>query len=475
MNKLLNKLQILNAVLEYSRSNPVRYHMPGHKGEDEILTQLWNSLLKIDVTEIPDMDNLYHPRGFLADAMNRCAKIFGSIKTLFLVNGSTAGIQAALEATVGDKKEVILSRDCHKAVYNKVIMSGYTPYYIKVGFDRDVLTPALPSADDVVEVMDRTGCKTVIMTSPNYYGMVCDVGRIADEVHKRDGILIIDEAHGAHYTFSSALPDSAIRCGADIVIQSAHKTLPVINQGAYLHVCSRRVDPDQINMALSMIQTSSPSYIIMALLEYAAVHLHECGDILYNKLCEDIRLLQQRCDGDGDIHIKSGLCKNAVDKDVTRILIDAHRAGYTGFELEQRLRSQYNIAVEAADLYGCSLIATVSDPVRYINTLVEALKNGVKTVRNKQPADIRELPLPEMILLPKEAIRREKQTVEIESGIGRIAGKAVIPYPPGIPLIVPGERITSEAVSYIRSVLNEGGFIEGLEDMNGNSSMDVVK
>jgi arginine decarboxylase len=449
--------------------------MPGHKGGAGIPENLWNTLIRADVTEIPGMDNLYRPQDFIARALERCSEIFGTVQTFFSVNGSTAGIHAAMEAIAGDRKEIIMSRDCHKAVYNQVILGGYTPYYVPVGFDPKTLTPSLATPSDIADAMDKTGCKTVIITGVNYYGMVADIQGIAREVHKRSGILIVDEAHGAHFKFSKSLPDSAIDCGADIVIQSAHKTLPVINQGAYIHVASHRADPEKINTALSMIQTSSPSYIIMGLLEYAALYLHTYGDVLYNKLCKDIDALAASVSGENDIHIKSDICIHAVDKDKTRILLDAYRAGFTGYRLENRLRQEHNIAVEAVDLYNCTLIAAACDPAWYFDRLYEALKNGAIADTKSEPKAYGILSIPDTVLLPCEAVRKESKNKKPDEAIGSVARRALIPYPPGIPLIVPGERITKEAVEYIKAVINEGGFIEGIEEEDGNIYINVVK
>jgi len=353
-------------------------------------------------------------------------------------------------------------------------MDGLLPHYVSVAFDKKTLTPAVVSPDDIAKTMDRTRCKIVLVTSPNYHGMCCDIKRIAEEVHKRDGILIVDEAHGGHFAFSSALPPSAIALGGDIVIQSAHKTMPCINQGAYLHICSNRVDAEKINRALSMIQTSSPSYIIMGLLEYAAVYLHQNGDRLYRGLTKEIQWLGESLTGPEDLRIRADLCKNAVAKDTTRILIDAYGGGYTGYDLEVQLREKYRVVCEAADLYHCMLIATISDPLFYLETLHEALK-GKRKINREPPAGIPPVmtgPVPIMALLPQEAVRRDGKWVGLAEAVGHIARCAIIPYPPGIPLIMPGEVITEETATVIESIWKEGGFVEG---MNDNLTMDVVK
>lgn len=472
MDQLFNKLHIFKAVTQYTNTNPVIYHMPGHKGGNGIPKDFWNELIKADVTEIAGTDNLYHPEGIIAEAMDECSKIFGTLKTFFLVNGSTVGIHAAMEAAAGEEKEIIMSRDCHKAVYNKVIMSGFTPHYISIGFDENIKIPASPNVQDVVSVMDKTGCKTVIITSPNYHGMCCNVSAIAKEVHKRDGILIVDEAHGAHFKFSDKLPLSAIDWGADLVIQSGHKTIPVINQGAYLHVCSKRVSPDKIGYILSMIQTSSPSYIILSMLEYAAVFLHNYGNKVYNELCRNIKLVQEDLILNNDIKIRSDPAEYAVDKDTTRIVVDAYSAGYTGFLLEDIFRSRYNIFAEAADLFNVILIATYSDPSWYLKTLHKALKGNGKHINSDYKLFSMENYITEQAMLPHEAYKKDKRKVKLQQALGLIARSPVIPYPPGIPLIVPGEFVTERQIEILMNVINSGGFVEGIYD---NLYMDVVK
>ncbi len=473
MSDILKNLHVYNAVLDYAQSDPVIFHMPGHKAGSGIPEELRKFLLKFDVTEIPEMDNLYKPEGILKKAMKACADYFDVKRTLFSVNGSTACIHAALQTVIEDRGGLIMARDCHKSVYNKVIMSNYTPYYIPVEFDGKMRMPSVPDSDKVGEIMDETAVRTVIITHPNYYGMCCDVTSIAETVHNKGGILIVDEAHGAHFKFSDSLPGSAIDCGADIVIQSAHKTLPVINQGAYLHVCSDRVDIEKLNYTLSMIQTSSPSYIIMCLLEFAATYLHEYGNILYNELNRKINTLCETLQESSDIRIKTGLCKNAIEKDGTRIIIDACKAGFTGFELEKYLKQSYNINIEAADLFNVLLIATISDPNNYYHCLYKALKGNAKFGFDNSYAGFDpKCDLPERQMLPCEAVKRNKMTVPLDKAIGYVVIKSVIPYPPGVPLIVPGEIVTERVLNEIRAVIKCGGFIEGLTD---KLYMEVVK
>lgn len=290
MNKIKTyNTPIYNYLREYAQQDINIFHMPGHKLAKGIPQQLAQDILKLDVTEIEGTDNLHYPEGIIKDAQELAAKAFGADKTFFLVNGSTCGIEAAIMSTCARGQKIIIARDAHKSVVSGLILSGaepvfvYPEYIYSFGITGEVTAKSIQKS-----LCQHPDAVAVLITRPNYYGICSDIEEISSIVHAHGKILIVDEAHGAHFVFNSKLPDSALQHGADICIQSAHKTLPAVTQGAYLHVKGNRVDIDRLKLNLGMLQTSSPSYIIMSYLDIARELMEIEGQPKLDNLIKEI-------------------------------------------------------------------------------------------------------------------------------------------------------------------------------------------
>ena len=289
---------VYNALKSYAASGALPFHMPGHKLGSGIPDRFLSEIEKLDLTELPDTDDLHRPEGILKEAQELAASAFGAVKSWFVVNGSTAALHAAIAAVCKPGQRLITGRDSHGSVVGGMLITGVSPFYILPGYSDEFCLSTGIVPDEVEQALAAVpDAPAVLITRPNYYGVCCDIRKIADIVHAHGRVLIVDEAHGAHLAFNERLPVSALEAGADICVQSAHKTLPAFTQGAYLHIGSDRVDPDRIGYFLDIYQTTSPSYIIMAFLDIAREIMQRHGKQMLDRLLDSIQANRGRLDG----------------------------------------------------------------------------------------------------------------------------------------------------------------------------------
>lgn len=459
------KTIIFDKLIEYSKKGKYPLHMPGHKRQIKLMNGI--DPFQIDITEIEGFDNLHHATGIIKESMDQTASIYESNKSWYLVNGSSCGILAAIGATTKIGDTIIIGRNCHKSVYHSIKIRDLKARYIYPDYIEKYGTNGGYNSGEIDILMKDTDAKVVVITSPTYDGIVSDIEAIAQVVHKNNGILIVDQAHGAHFNGSYMLPESAGKCGADIVIESVHKTLPSMTQTALMHLYSDRVEDERIEENLSIYQTSSPSYVMMASIEKSIdflysnqqkldqmiITLREFRDKV-NKL-ENIFVLEK--DIIGSSHIK--------DVDDTKLVIGIK--GKSGKWLADKLRENgFEPEMEAAKyVLG---IMTICDDKSQINKLYKVLKKIDKSVNIEETENECNYNLveAESVMTIYEADCSEKCDVDIEKSEGEISGDFVYLYPPGIPLIVPGERITKEVVEQILNYKNQGYEIEGMKDKN---------
>lgn len=469
------------------------FHMPGHKGGK---LSLINDFHKIDVTEVEGTDDLHHPRGIIKDTLDEISRIYKSGKSYMLVNGATGGILSAISGVTKARDSIIIARNCHKAVYNSVYINQLEAKYIypelnkQYGFYEEI---NLRELEDLI--IDNPESKALVITSPTYEGLVSDIKSIGELAHRYNKVLIVDEAHGAHFTFSDYLPKSALELGADIVIQSTHKTLPALTQTAIMHISeeaisSARVKPKNIEKYLSIYQTSSPSYVFMASVEAAIKYMNDHKALYSEWLFElEEKLASQES--------KYGRWlyefRNAEFIDVTRLtyLINDSVKTMTGWKLSQELRDKHNIQVELSSQNYIIAIATIADDIEDIVELINAIECvfdnliqedkvkedflvDIKSIMSNPRAFIEgqvdksrmtELKKPKQVYSIYEASLKDSETIRLSASVDRICSDFIIPYPPGIPLLVPGEELTKELVTYIEYLIGNKmevyGIIEG--------------
>lgn len=446
----------------YGEKGRIPFHMPGHKRS--LGYGYLNGLgAEMDITEIDGFDNLHDPSGILAEGMGLLSFVYGSKRSFYLINGSTGGLLAAVRCAVPFGRKVLMARNCHKAVYNAVELVGARPVYLDpprdgtFGFCLDVL------CSDLENVLDSNrDASAVIVTSPTYDGVVSDIAALAEACHRRGIPLIVDEAHGAHLGFLDQSIPSAVRAGADVIIQSFHKTMPSLTQTAVAHVCGDLIDPAHFAAELSVFETSSPSYLLMASLDGCVRFLADAGEReeFFRRWKEVIGYAEEVLSEITGIRIFGRNARpdcGIYGYDRSKFAVFA--CGLTGPELAEILRRN-NMEPEMVAA-GYVLLMTGADTSKEeIDRLARALSEGVSEAKGANAAwNGAKLPLPCRIakMTPFEVRCRAKETVSLAAvEEGAVSGDYVFAYPPGIPVVVPGEVITAEVKEALFEILRLG-------------------
>jgi len=441
-----------------------RFHMPGHKGKESVVYDVFKDIVKFDFTEIDGTDNLNNPRGIIKNLQNRLSNLYGTKKSYILVNGSTSGIQSAILSQSMPKDKILIQRDCHKAVYNSLIIGDLDCEFIWTGFDTSLKLKKTLDLKELEQALEENEIKLVVVTYPTYYGICSNIEKIAEIVHRKGALLIVDEAHGGHLKFSKKLPKGAEDLGADIVIQSLHKTLPALTQTSAVHVCSRRVDVERLETFIKMFQTSSPSYILMLSVESALNYMEEKGSKNLDKIVEYLR---ECIENDSDnIFMKKSYIEKELNcqYDDTKLLISLYNNGIRGYKVKDELKKQ-GIYTELWDLVYNIAYITGADSIEDISLIFSAVKRIENNVDKDKTNNIEFKKFkPARKMTINNAFYKPKTHKRVEDLKGEIAGDFVIPYPPGIPLICPGELIEEDHVEYIKELQDENIEILGIKD-----------
>ena len=470
-----NETPLFDVLMEYVDNDTIPFHVPGHKkgvGVDpEFKKFMGENPFKIDVTVFKLVDSLHHPTGAIKKAQELAADAYGSDAAFFSIHGTTGAIEAMIMSVVSDGDKIIIPRNVHKSVTGGVILSGAIPVYMQPELDKNVGIAHGVTPETVERTLkENPDAKAVLIINPTYYGVATDIVKISEIVHSYNIPLIVDEAHGPHLGFNDRLPVSGIAAGADICAQSTHKIIGALTQCSLLHVKAGRVDVHRVHQMLSMLQTTSPSYILMASLDCArrqiALHGKELLDYaidLTNYARAEINKIPgYYCFGD-DILGDPGVF--AIDP--TKLTITCRDLGITGYDLDMILASKYHIQVELSDLYNVLAVGSFGDTQESIDKLIAALKEISLEYHNKgaAKADFIDIPeIPEQILIPREAFNSVATSYLLDDSIGMISGEFLLAYPPGIPVLCPGERITKEIVDYVHHLKAVGLYVQGTED-----------
>lgn len=459
---------IYKMLKSYALKNPLPFHMPGHVLGRGLIEELKNAG-SLDITEIPGSDCLHCPTGVIGDAQNLAAQCFGADYTLFLVNGSTSGIHIMIRSAVRPGGKLIIGRDCHSSVLNALALINAQPVFVLPKIDLvNQISLGVSLKDLEKAIIENPDAQGILITRPNYYGIAASISDIAKLAKEYRIPLLVDEAHGAHLKFHQAFPEPAIESGADLCVQSLHKTLPALTQTAFLHgLKNGPIHQQQVQKIASMIQTTSPSYILMASIDTARDLLEKDGRVLYQKLWDNIRVFEKELAKRTAIQRISVTCEG-YETDFSRIVLSFKNTLLSGYEAEKILRTRYGIVAEMADLYNLVLITTPFHTKNDFNRLLEALEiisdeyRGECSTQNEIPF-YNVIPR-QVIPLQEAALYSEKSYMSIHKAVGNVCGEAIIPYPPGIPVINPGEEITSGAVAYLLKIMELGCSVHGVID-----------
>ncbi len=475
----------------------VPFHMPGHRAGRGFPLDFGRLLSEIDTTELPGTDNLQHPAGILKEAQERAARYFGAAASHFLVNGSTVGLLAMLQAVAGPGDEILVGRDCHRSVLHALQLSGAEPVFVDVHPDGMAGVPCGCTEDRLVEaIRQNRHAKALLLTRPNYYGFAVPLKKIARLLHENGMALLVDEAHGAHFNCGTFFPEPALACGADLVVQSLHKTLPSPTQTAILHegFSWHGVRPglmvSSVREALSLFQTTSPSYPLLAGIDAAVRWASESGAEAYLSLVERLDECRKRVHGESRFSFIDPEAGHPLFvRDPTRLVIQARNAG---IKLESWLRESCGVFAEMADMNHVVLIATPFHDAADFTRLTDALRDAPECGRDTgqkmdrtdahatdrtsgcwiiplpssevRPEDSGPFVLPERVVGLQRAVRMKREAVPILGAIGRIAAGTVVPYPPGVVAIAPGERFDSDLVTWLVEQGKAGISVLGMED-----------
>ena len=487
---------LINRLAAYARSDMYPFHMPGHKRrtgpEDSFMNSCVDSFTNpfaVDITEIEGFDNLHHPEGILKDSMKWAADVYGADQTYYLINGSTGGILAAVCGSVPRGGRILVSRNCHKSVYHGICLNQLKTSYVYPQEIEGLGIQGGITAEDVDRMLNRyMDTQAVLIVCPTYDGIVSDIEAIARIVHRAGLPLIVDEAHGAHFRYDAMFPVSALDLGADVVIQSVHKTLPSLTQTALLHIkCNRPdggcyADRERIDRYIHMVQSSSPSYVLMASIENSIYQMEQTDMAPYGKQLHKLRrrLGQMR-------HLRladTGLIGQAGirDLDISKIVVSTRGTclypaedgltGFTGAQLDDILRREYHLEMEMCGADYVTAITTVMDSGEGLERLGDALtridsqltdagyKPDGRSGNQKSVYSMR----CDTAMSMGEAMEEKMVSVGLEDSAGCISGEFVYIYPPGIPIVAPGEWISGPTLEVILEYRDKGLPVQGPAD-----------
>lgn len=463
---------IYEALREVRESGLVHFDVPGHKGgrgNKPLRDFLGGECLKNDVNSMKPLDNLCHPVSVIRDAEELAAQAFGAAGAFLMVGGTTAAVQAMIMSVCKAGDEIIMPRNVHRSAINALVICGAVPVYINPGVNRRLGIPLGMSAEDVERaVREHPGAKAILVNNPTYYGICSDLPRLADLAHAHGMLLLADEAHGTHFYFGADMPPAAMHAGADLAAVSMHKTGGSLTQSSFL-LCGPQVNPGHVRQVINLTQTTSGSYLLMCSLDLARRNLSLNGREMCRKTVDFADYARGEINGLGGYYafgseIVDGDAAAAFDP--TKLSVHTRDIGLAGIEVYDLMRDEYGIQLEFGDIGNFLAIITAGDRALEIERLISALSE-IKRLYSKDPAGMldQEYINPRVELTPQRAFYSEKQPLPIEKSGGYICGEFVMCYPPGIPILAPGERITQEILDYIAYAKEKGCFMTGTEDM----------
>ena len=475
MAKDQNLTPLFSAIKEYDRRRPSYFRIPGHRFENGIdplfREAVGDAIFGFDLTETPLTDDLHNASGPIKEAEDLAAELWGADYTHFLVNGSTCGNQTAVITCCGGGGKIAIPRNAHKSALMGLIIGGGNPVYIMPGLEptwglHGGITPA--QAEKMFQ--ENPDCKGLMVVSPTYFGITSDVKGLAEVCHRHGAILMVDEAHGAHCYFSDKLPMGGLAAGADIVVQSIHKVTGSFGQSSMIHVKSDLVDRSQLEANLHLVQSTSPSYLLMTSLDMARHDMSQRGAAMIDAALELARAARAEINTIPGIACAGReIVGNAGinDLDETRLTISAAQIGITGFNLKKMLFDEYNIDMEQADYRNTLAIVTFANQKEDLDHLVEALKDISRRFAAEGkplPAATPLPPQPEYVISPRNAYFSPKKRIAWKDCKGKIMGEMIAPYPPGIPVIYNGERMSDEVFEFLDEYKARKGHLQGPSD-----------
>ncbi|MBN1041315.1 aminotransferase class I/II-fold pyridoxal phosphate-dependent enzyme [Clostridium botulinum] len=466
-----SKAPIYEALMKYKKARVVPFDVPGHKqgrGNPMLKEFLGEQCLSVDVNSMKPLDNLCHPVSVINDAECLAADAFGSKHAFFMVNGTTSAVQAMVMSVCKRGEKVIMPRNVHRSAINALVISGTIPVYINPGVNKKLGIPLGMSVEDVKRAIKKNpDSKAILVNNPTYYGICSNLREITRLAHEHGMYVLVDEAHGTHFYFGEDMPVSAIEAGADMAAVSMHKTGGSLTQSSFLLLnCDLKVG--YVRQIINLTQTTSGSYLLMSSLDLARRDLVLNGKEIFKKVK---KLAQYARDEINKIDGYYAFSEELIDKDSvfdfdkTKLSVFTRDIGLAGIEVYDILRDEYGIQIELGDIANILAIISVGDGALTIERLISALSE-IKRLYSKDKSGMfdHEYINPEVILTPQEAFYSPKISIPMSEGAGKVCAEFVMCYPPGIPILAPGEKITKEILDYISYAKEKGCFLTGTED-----------
>lgn len=467
------KTVLVDALRKHLNNRVVRFDVPGHKGgrgNKEFRDFIGEEAMKMDVNSMKPLDNLCHPTSVIREAQDIAAKAFGAKEAYFMVSGTTGSVQAMIMSTCKAGDKLIMPRNVHRSAINALVICGATPVYINPGLNKKLGISLGMSVSDVKKaIKENPDAKAILVNNPTYYGICSDLKSIVKLAHENNMLVLVDEAHGAHFYFGDNMPISAMAAGADMAAISMHKTGGSLTQSSIL-LSGERINADYVRQIINLTQTTSSSYLLLTSLDAARKNLSINGKALFKKTIDFAEYARTEINKLGGFYAYGReLIDNDMvcDFDSTKLSVFTKDIGLAGIEVYDILRDEYNIQIEFGDLGNILAIISAGDRGLEIERLISSLAE-IKRLYSKDSAGMfdHEYIDPIVVIPPQKAFFSNKQYIPIIESAGKISGEFVMAYPPGIPILAPGEKITEEIISYIMYAKEKGCLLTGTEDMN---------
>ena len=476
-----NQAPIYEAMVKLRKKRIVPFDVPGHKrgrGNPELVELLGEKCVGIDVNSMKPLDNLGHPISIIRAAEELAADAFGASHAFLMIGGTTSSVQTMILSTCKAGDKIILPRNVHKSAINALVLCGAIPIYIEMSVDPKIGIALGLENDRVAKaIKDHPDSKAILINNPTYYGICSDLRGLTKMAHEAGMMVLVDEAHGAHLHFTDKLPISAMDAGADMAAVSMHKSGGSLTQSSLLLI-GEQMNPEYVRQIINLTQSTSASYLLMASLDISRRNLALRGKESFEKVIELSEYARREINAIGGYYAYSKELVDGVtvcDFDVTKLSVYTQGIGLTGIEVYDLLRDEYDIQIEFGDIGNILAYISIGDRIQDIERLVGALAD-IKRLYSRDGKDLiaGEYIQPELVLSPQEAFYSERRSLTLDESVGQVCGEFVMCYPPGIPILAPGERITQGLVDYIQFAKERGCSLQGTEDPEVNH-INVIK
>ena len=467
-----NNAPILQALNQFKQRRIVPFDVPGHKrgkGSPELVAFLGEKCLGLDVNSMKPLDNLCHPVSVIKQAEELAAQAFGAAYAFFMVNGTTSSVQAMIMSVCRQGDEIILPRNVHRSVINALILTGATPVYVAPGVSEKLGIPLGMAYENIaLAINNHPQAKAVLINNPTYYGICSNLRAITSLAHSKGMKVLVDEAHGTHFYFGQHMPLSAMGAGADMASISMHKSGGSLTQSSML-LLGENVNQDYVRQIINLTQTTSASYLLLSSLDVARQKLALEGEAIFARTMGMTAYAREEINNIGGYYAFADEIINGDSIfafDCTKLSVNTYNTGLAGIEVYDLLRDEYDIQIEFGDVANFLAYISVGDTYKDIERLVSALSEIYRIYRKAPARSIRyEYIAPKVAMAPREAFYAPKQSVPLNQAADRVCSEFVMSYPPGIPVLTPGEMITREIVDYIDYVKDKGCFLTGTQDL----------